>query len=74
MTNLLPPTPDELRHFRKDHGHSQVSLAVVLGISRRTVEDWERGRNPPPAYLTLALEALASQRATKSSVHPEDYE
>lgn len=50
--------PAYLRAFRSRAGLSQVALANALGVSRRTVEEWEGGRNRPPEYLKLAIEYL----------------
>ena len=59
---LTPPTPEEIRAFRRETGHrTQSRLAETLGVSRRTVEEWEAGRNPPPAILRLTFAALASK-------------
>lgn len=51
--------PAYLRAFRSRAGLSQVALANALGISRRNVEDWERGESKPPVYLRRALEGPA---------------
>ncbi len=50
--------PEHLRSFRKKHKLSQVKLADLLQISRRNVEDWERGIHKPPEYLKRALDRL----------------
>jgi transcriptional regulator with XRE-family HTH domain len=57
--SLSPPSPDDLRAFRKAMGGwSQAQLATALGASTRGVEEWEAGRREPPAFLGLALAAL----------------
>jgi DNA-binding XRE family transcriptional regulator len=56
--SITPPTPDEIRAFRKEVMTSQAGLGEHLGASKRTVEDWEAGRREPPAMLRLALAAL----------------
>lgn len=50
--------PAFVRAFRDKNGLTQAKLADVLQISKRTVEEWESGRNTPPPYLRLALFAL----------------
>lgn len=55
---MSPMTRDELRSARARLGLSQVGLANTLGISRRTVEEWEAQKSQPPPYLRLALAAL----------------
>lgn len=51
-------SPDEFRHFREAAGISQRKAADLLGVSRRTVEDWEAGRRNAPNYLRLAVSAI----------------
>lgn len=53
-------SPDDLRAFRRDQGWTQVVFADRLGVSKRTVQAWERGTRPAPAMLTLALVGLQS--------------
>lgn len=60
--SLSSPSADEIKACRASLGLSQVRLAEVLGVSRRTVEEWEAGRNDPPPYLRLALEKLEEAR------------
>ena len=58
------PSHRAIRPWRKRHGLSQTELARLLGLpepergGRITVLRWERGVNPPPPLLWLALEAL----------------
>lgn len=48
--------PSKLKAWRKARGLSQGQAAPVLGISRRTLENWEQGDHRPTA---LALRHLA---------------
>ena len=45
------PTPeyrgDDVRRIRSDLHISQNGLALALGVSKRTVEAWETGKNAP---------------------------
>lgn len=54
-----PPNPvtiaTRLKRWRKVRGLSQGQAAPLLGITRRTLENWEQGINAPRG---LALEAL----------------
>jgi DNA-binding transcriptional regulator YiaG len=52
-------TPAQIKAYRKKCTVTQAGLAERLGVSRRTVEEWEAGRNPPPLMLTFALQGLA---------------
>lgn len=58
MTTL----PAKLRRWRKVRGLSQGQAAPLLGITRRTLENWEQGINAPRG---LALEALHTKLKSK---------
>ena len=51
-------TADEIKDLRKNLGYSQVFFANILGVSSRTVEDWERGKNIPCGSSSRLLEVL----------------
>jgi DNA-binding XRE family transcriptional regulator len=55
-----PISPLELKAFRQRFGLPQGALAALLGVSRRTVEDWEGARREPQCLLRLALSSLAA--------------
>lgn len=38
---------NEVAQARRDTGLSQAQFAEVLGISRRTLQEWEQGRRSP---------------------------
>ena len=40
-------TPQEIRDIRKNTGLTQVLFAQYMGVSVKTVESWESGRNHP---------------------------
>lgn len=50
---------EELRTARQRAGISTTALAERLQVSRRTVENWEQGRNVPGSLIKkIALETL----------------
>jgi len=51
-------TSDEIKALRKKLGYSQVFFANILGVSSRTVEDWESGKNTPCGSSSRMLEVL----------------
>lgn len=55
--------PDDVRGIREHMGLSQSAFAALLGVSLRTLLDWEQGRRKPtrPAYVLLRV----------ASRHPE---
>ena len=44
-----------LQRFREKHGLTQARLAGLLGVPKRTIENWEGRRRRPPTYLSRAL-------------------
>lgn len=46
---------DSLKTLRAALGMSQVALAAALGIPRRTIENWDSGRNSPPDYVVRLI-------------------
>ena len=62
-TNIMEilPVPDfeakEIKNIRNELGMTQVLFAGFMGVSTKTVEAWEAGRNTPdgPARRILAM-------------------
>ncbi|HOE88687.1 MAG TPA: helix-turn-helix domain-containing protein [Sphaerochaeta sp.] len=48
---------EDIKQIRKQVGLSQIVFASSLGVSKKTVEAWERGRNTPagPSRRLLQL-------------------
>jgi DNA-binding XRE family transcriptional regulator len=51
-------TPHDLTTWRKSRGLTQEALAALLGVTRKTINEWENERAAIPPYLHLALRAL----------------
>lgn len=50
--------PDvEIQELRKEVGLSQSEFALLIGVSKRTLENWEQGRRQPtgPAKALLRI-------------------
>ena len=47
----------DIKKIRNDIGATQVVFASIMGVSKKTVEAWEAGRNKPdgPARRLLAM-------------------
>ena len=49
---------DEIRMIRNDLGLTQVVFAYLLGVSKKTVEAWEAGKNKPTGPALRMMELL----------------
>ena len=59
-----------LQAWREKKAFSQRDAAEFLGISKRTLENWEQERATPRGYAVVALLKLISQpRAPVTSNH-----
>jgi DNA-binding XRE family transcriptional regulator len=45
--------------WREQMGYTQYDAAHELGCSRKSLINWEKGRNRIPRYIALAMGALA---------------
>lgn len=61
MPGPTTPSPAEIKEARQRLGMTQAAFADALGVSLRTVEDWEGGRRRPAPFLRLALELLEAR-------------
>jgi putative transcriptional regulator len=53
------PDP-EVKAIRERLGISQEKFAVILGVSKRTVENWEQGRRHPTGAARSLLRIVES--------------
>lgn len=53
--------PNDIRRIRAGVGVSQTNFARMLGISLRTLQDWEQGRRRPN-QAAQSLLAVAAKR------------
>ena len=51
------PEP-EVKNIRERMGVSQDKFAVILGVSKRTVENWEQGRRHPTGAARSLLKIV----------------
>jgi putative transcriptional regulator len=54
---------DEIKETRKKLGVSQGVFAVVLGVSKKTVESWETGRYTPDGAARRLITMLQTDPA-----------
>lgn len=61
------PEP-EVKGIRKKTGLSQARFAMLIGVSKRTLENWEQGRRHPtgPAKALLRILDADTERAIKT--------
>lgn len=62
--------PREIRQIRESVGASQANFARMLGISLRTLQDWEQGRRRP----NQAAQSLLAVAAKRPDVMREVFE
>jgi putative transcriptional regulator len=55
---VLNFTPEDIKRIRKKTGASQGFLANWLGVSKKTVQAWESGRNIPNGSAARLLMLL----------------
>lgn len=56
-------TPDAMRAARNRLQLTQTGLAERLGLHIRTIAGYERGQNPIPRHIELAIETLETRDA-----------
>jgi transcriptional regulator with XRE-family HTH domain len=56
---VTPATSGELRLTRMRLGFTQQRMAEQLGVSTRTIEEYESGRSAIPLSVTLALQVIS---------------
>ena len=64
------PEP-EVKRIRENIGLSQNQFAVLIGVSKRTLENWEQGRRHPtgPAKALLRILEADPAHALKALHH-----
>lgn len=53
----------EIRRIRMDANMSQSVFALFMGVSKKTVEAWEKGRTHPTGSACRLLDILSSGKA-----------
>ncbi len=59
MTRKLPSWTQQLKAFRRSVDLSQTGLASKLGITKKTVAEWEQGRQEPGPRRSIQLAKMA---------------
>ena len=47
-----------VKRFRKNHGLTQIALANIVGVTKKTVEKWEQGVNKVSGSSAVLLKLL----------------
>lgn len=67
-----PSSPHTLKHLREQAGLSQEALARIVGVSGKTVSNWERGMSV--ASLTVPqMKALCDALGVTLNELPDDF-
>ena len=56
-------TAEEIKKIRRETGLSQPLFAMAMGVSVKTLESWEQGRNNPSGAAVRLLEIIESDTA-----------
>lgn len=69
----LEITPETIIQARKNMGMTQLGFATAIGISPRTLQEWEQGRRTPTrtAQVLLSL-MIAHPDKVISVLHPKN--
>ncbi len=49
---------DKVKSYRKEHGLSQMKLALLWGIDQTTVRNWENGKHTPIGKMKKKISEL----------------
>ncbi|MCL2370247.1 MAG: helix-turn-helix domain-containing protein [Firmicutes bacterium] len=60
--------PQEVKSIRNSLGYSQTLFALILGVSPKTIEAWESGKNTPNGTSSRLLEIIQKAPDTLHSV------
>ena len=58
VSGLDKKSPEEIKEIRKRTGLSQPLFAMAMGVSVKTLESWEQGRNTPSGSAARLLEII----------------
>lgn len=50
----------KIKELRKKTGLTQARFAELLGVPKRSIENWEEGKNKPPEYLVKLIDYYLS--------------
>lgn len=64
-------TVHPLRKWRLSAGKSQVECAAIVGVSRQTWIEWEKGRNVPKARSIAAIYRLTSGNVSAAEFYQQ---
>lgn len=52
-------TPDKLKDIMHKLDFSTADVALIMGVTRRSVQLWLAGASPPPASAVMLLEGIS---------------
>ena len=58
VAGLEQKNPEEIKNIRLKTGLSQPLFAMAMGVSVKTLEAWEQGRNTPSGAAIRLLEII----------------
>ncbi len=61
MTRTVASWSQQIKAFRRSAGLSQTGLASELGVTKKTVAEWEQGRQEPSPRRYVQLAKMAER-------------
>ena len=58
----------DVKHIRAQYGLSQSEFAAMLGVSVKTLQNWEQGRRSPQGAARILLQVAAQHPAVVREV------
>ena len=65
-------TKDFLKKFRKDNDLTQLRLACILNVSKKTIEKWEQGVNPIKGTSAVLIYLLSNNPELITELYKEE--
>ena len=72
--NLEKINNEFLKKYREKMGFTQIRLANILSVTKKTIEKWEQGKNPIKGAAATLLYLLDSKPELVELLYKESFE
>lgn len=73
MQNEIKESAIKIKALRKKTGKTQPDFGKTYGMSKRTIQEWEKGIHVPPEYVINLLEEAVNDDVSGESILYEEY-